>query len=302
MIRGASFARRRPAGLGIARSNAIDWLAAQASRKSVRIVGIALAVLLGWRLAIELRVFAHWIAVSSQGHDFYLYLKAARTWLAGGSFYHPYQLAGPYRIALNEILYPPPILLIFVPFTVLPAFLYWAIPAAIIGTLILYWRPGPWGWLAMLFWLAFPFETNYPSDAMRNVNAGNAGMWIAAFVALALRWAWAGPLILLKPTMAPFALIGIRSRSWWIAFALLAVVSLALLPLWIDYVRATLNVSGGLTFRYSINNVAIVMVPVSAYLARRRGPSVAVPSADERLDDHASPAGAVEPIASQSPG
>jgi hypothetical protein len=281
-------------------ANAIDWLTALAGRRSVRIVGLALAVLLGWRLAIELRVFAHWIAVSSQGHDFHIYLKAARSWMAGGAFYHPYQLAGPYPIVRDEILYPPPILFILLPFTVLPGILFWAIPAAIIGGLILSWRPGPWGWLAMLFWLAFPFETAYPSDAMRTVNAGNPGMWIAAFVALALRWPWAGPLVLLKPTMAPFALIGIRKRSWWIAFALLAVVSLAMLPLWIDYVRATLNASGGRPFWYTINNVAIIMVPVSAYLARRRRP-VAVPSVDEPLDEAAPMAGALEPVGSRLP-
>ena len=55
------------------------------------------------------------------GVDYLLYRDAAARWLAGGPFFEPYQLAGPYPISAGDILYPPVALWLFVPFTVLPA-------------------------------------------------------------------------------------------------------------------------------------------------------------------------------------
>src|SRR5688500_15477068 len=57
--------------------------------------------------------------------DFDLYLNATRRWLAGGSYFEPYQLAGPYAIRMGDVLYPPNVLLLLIPFTVLPAILWW---------------------------------------------------------------------------------------------------------------------------------------------------------------------------------
>src|SRR5690348_5487772 len=67
------------------------------------------------------------------GGDMNLYLDAARHWLGGGSFYLDRQLAGPYEITGGDVLYPPVALALFVPFTVLPAVLWFAIPLAIVG-------------------------------------------------------------------------------------------------------------------------------------------------------------------------
>ena len=64
------------------------------------------------------------------GVDFLLYRDAAARWLAGGPYFEPYQLAGPYPITAGDVLYPPVALWLFVPFTVLPAVLWWAIPIA----------------------------------------------------------------------------------------------------------------------------------------------------------------------------
>ena len=63
--------------------------------------------------------------------DYQLYMDAARSWLADGTFYLPYQLAGPYLVTAGDVLYPPYSLVLFVPFTFLPAILWWAVPIAI---------------------------------------------------------------------------------------------------------------------------------------------------------------------------
>jgi len=54
------------------------------------------------------------------GVDFSLYRDVAARWLAGGSYFEPHQLAGPYTIEVGDILYPPVGLWLFVPFAVLP--------------------------------------------------------------------------------------------------------------------------------------------------------------------------------------
>ena len=51
---------------------------------------------------------------------------------------------------------------------------------------------------------------------------GNTDMWVAAAIAGGVRWAWPSVLVTFKPSLAFFALIGIRARSWWIAAGLFA--------------------------------------------------------------------------------
>ena len=80
------------------------------------------------------------------GVDYVLYRDAAARWLAGGPFFEPYQLAGPYAISAGDILYPPVGLWLFVPFAVLPApvaaVMWWAIPIGITAGAILRLRAG----------------------------------------------------------------------------------------------------------------------------------------------------------------
>ena len=64
---------------------------------------------------------------------------------------------------------------------------------------------------------------------------GNTDMWIAAAIAGGVRWAWPSVFVTFKPSLAFFAVIGIRSRSWWIAAVVLALASLPFLSLWLDY-------------------------------------------------------------------
>ena len=53
------------------------------------------------------------------GIDYTLYMDATRRWLAGGSFYEPYQLAGPYPIQMGDVLYAPNAMPLFIAFTAL---------------------------------------------------------------------------------------------------------------------------------------------------------------------------------------
>ena len=152
------------------------------------------------------------------GIDYTLYMEATRRWLAGGSFYEPYQLAGPYPIQMGDVLYAPNALPLFVAFTALPAILWWAIPLGVTAWAIWRVRPAPVAWPFMalcIFW---------PPMVARTV-AGNPVMWVMAAVALGfvVRWAFVG--VLLKPSLFPFALLGARSREWWIALALWVAIS-----------------------------------------------------------------------------
>lgn len=68
------------------------------------------------------------------GADFDGYLAAGRRFLETGSPYTAVQLLGPYdpwSLPQTEVfLYPPTALLLVLPFLVLPAFLWWALPLA----------------------------------------------------------------------------------------------------------------------------------------------------------------------------
>jgi len=199
---------------------------------------------------------------SNIGVDYDLYMAATRSWLAGDGFYLASQLAGPYPVVHGVVLYPPPMLILLVPFTMLPAPLWWAVPNAVILAVVLRHRPSPAAWLAMAICLWFPIT------GVRLLH-GNPGMWISAALALGTLLGWPSVLVLLKPTLAPFALVGIRRRSWWIALAALGVVSLLFLPMWADYVTVIRNAQGG-GILYSIDEIPQVAIPLIAWLGSTR--------------------------------
>jgi hypothetical protein len=189
------------------------------------------------------------------GIDYGLYMDATRRWLDGGAFFQPYQLAGPYPIQMGDVLYPPNALWLFIPFTVLPAVLWWAIPLGTTAAVVWRVRPAPvaWPFLALCcFWPPF----------VARIVAGNPVMWAMAAVALgfAVRWAFVG--VLLKPSLFPFALLGIRDRAWWIALAVLLVASIPFGTMWLDWVTAVTNSTGGML--YSLQDVPILLLPVIA--------------------------------------
>jgi hypothetical protein len=219
-------------------------------------------------LAADLRA---WMLATSSGFvlppigvDLAIYRDAAARFLGGGSFYLPSQLAGPYDVWANPppVLYPPVALPLFAAFTFLPAVLWWAIPLGIMAAVL---RPRPAA-LPLIIGLVV-----WPSTAVNILWNGNPAMWSAAALALAVSGrAWAGPLILLKPTLAPFALCGIRHRSWWIGAAFVGLASLAFASLWLDYFRSLANAQNA-GWTYQLWGVPVMVIPVLAWLGRQRG-------------------------------
>ena len=199
------------------------------------------------------------------GADLRGYVEASRSWLAGDGFYLPRQLHGPYPIELGDVLYPPTMLYLFIPFLVLPYQLWWVLAVGLLGFVVWSWRPAPWAVASILVCFAFPDQ---PVLYFR----GAPVIVFAALVAAALRWKWPGALILLKPSILPFALIGIRTRGWWITAGILVVLTLPLIPLIPDWLRAVVDARGPGGWLYSVKDLPLLMVPVIAYLGRTRDP------------------------------
>jgi hypothetical protein len=218
-------------------------------------------------IAAELFVgfaFLNW-GGSDWGGDLRAYLDATRSWLAGDGFYLPRQLHGPYLTELGDVLYPPTALYFLVPFLVLPMQLVWVVAVGLLVWLIWDWRPKLWAIALVLVCLAYP---NLPVVYFR----GAPVIVFAALVAAALRWKWPGALILLKPSIFPFAIIGIRTRGWWLTAALLAVLTLPLLPMIPIWIQAVVDSRGYGGILYSAKDLPLLLVPVFAYLGRTRDP------------------------------
>ena len=236
---------------------------------------MALGLLSIWVLCVT-----YWSVTNLQaGFDYDTYMAAVARWLAGGSFYLPYQLAGPYEVVNREVLYPPIVLPLLAGFSVLPAILWWFVPLGILGTVVGYWRPSLVGWCLILACLG----------AIRPIGeivGGNPAMWIAAFVALGTVWGWPAVFVAIKPSLLPFMLLGVRRWSWWFAAGALAIVSLAFLPLWLEYAQVLLNARGPLVNPlYSLGDVPLLLIPIVARLTSRRRLSLVsvTPSSDRSI-------------------
>lgn len=196
------------------------------------------------------------------GIDFTLYRDVAARWLAGGPFYEPRQLAGPYVVAHGDVLYPPVGLWLFVPFTVLPMVLWWAIPAVLTAWAIWRVRPRPAVWPLMALCLAWP-------TTPLKIWTGNPVIWCMAAMSVAIVYRWAAPFALLKPSLFPFALFGIRERSWWVGLAVFLAVCLPFGTLWADWVASVLD-SRGSGPLYSVLEAPMLLLPLVAWLGRTR--------------------------------
>jgi hypothetical protein len=198
------------------------------------------------------------------GTDLHYYRSVAERWLTTGVWFTADQLAGPFVVETQVTnLYPPHALYLFVPFVNLPAVLWWAIPLAVIGYVIWWCRPVVWAWPLIALILVFP-------KTPAQILFGNTDMWIAAFIAGGVRWAWPAVFVTIKPSLAFFALIGIRSRVWWLVAAILAIVSLPFIGLWLDWITVTRNSSA--QWYYSFGNLPFFLLPIVAWLvSSRRG-------------------------------
>lgn len=200
------------------------------------------------------------------GVDFGLYRDAASRWLAGGSFYEPYQLAGPYEIRAGDILYPPVALVLFVPFAVAPlpiaAAAWWGLPIGATAWAILALRPRVEACPLIALCIAWP-------TTILKTWTGNPVIWSMAALALGVLYAWPSVLVALKPSLAPFALFGANRRSWWLAAAAVGVVSLPFGSMWADWLTALANSRGG-GLLYSSLEVPMLLLPLVAWLGRSR--------------------------------
>jgi hypothetical protein len=211
------------------------------------------------------------------GIDFQLYRDVTNRWLVGGSFYEPYQLAGPYDIRAGDVLYPPVALWLFVPFAVAAAagappllaaiatLAWWLMPLAITAGAIVWLRPRPLVWPLIALCLTNP-------TTLLKIWTGNPVIWSMAALALAVVGSSraAAPFVLLKPSLAPFALFGVRRRSWWIGAAVFALLCVPFGTLWVDWLGTLGNSRGGGVL-YSSLEAPMLLVPVVAWLGRTRG-------------------------------
>lgn len=207
------------------------------------------------------------------GVDFALYRDVTARWLAGGPFYEPYQIAGPYEIRAGDVLYPPVALWLFVPFgaltgapwSAIAAIAFWAVPLGITAATVLALRPQPIVWPLIALCLANP-------TTLLKIWTGNPVMWSMAAMALAVAGSsrFAVPFVLLKPSLVPFALFGVRRRSWWLGAASVLALSVPFGSLWGDWLASVLNSRGG-GLLYSALEIPMLLLPLAAWLGRTRG-------------------------------
>jgi hypothetical protein len=199
------------------------------------------------------------------GVDFALYRDVAHRWLAGGAYFEPYQLAGPYDVRAGDVLYPPVALWLFVPFAVLPDvaawFFWWIVPLGAIAWVIWQLHPRPDVWPILAVCVAWP-------TTLLKTWTGNPVIWCVAALALGTLYRWPSVFVLLKTSLFPFALFGANRRSWWVALGILVLVSLPFGGLWTDWVTSVVN-SRGAGVLYSALEAPMLLLPVVAWLGRR---------------------------------
>lgn len=236
-------------------------------RSYARPVAFGLAVVMGALAGIEFVAIGAKVVnlQGALGVDFHQYQDHARRWLVGGGFYLPAQLDGPYSVwALLPPLYPPTFLLLIVPFLWLPEIVWWAIPLVVLAYVLARLRPAWWSWPLLAVCALWP-------RSLEIIWYGNPAMWAAAAVAAGALWPWAAPFALLKPTLAPFAFVNVKRRSWWAGLGVFALLSLPFGSMWLDYVAVVRNATDtGLT--YSLRDIPLVLLPVIAWWARRWQP------------------------------
>lgn len=196
------------------------------------------------------------------GLDYRWHMDAARRLIDTGTPYWAWQVAGPYEIGNGAILYPPTAFLLFMPFLWLPALLWWALPIGLTVYCIARHRPSLVAWAVIVALLAWPSTLNI-------YVFGNPGMFTVAFLAAGTVWGWPAVLVVLKPSFAPLALIGVRRRSWWAAGVALGIVSLAFIPLWFEWVAVIRNATDG-SLLYNLPGLPAMLMPLVAWAASDR--------------------------------
>ena len=233
-----------------------------------RLAAISVILVVGLVVASVVATTAVAAANNQWGVDLGIMRALGHRWMVTGSMYAPYQLAGPYSLGealwLSETpgVYPPAVAPLYAGLSLVPVaflFLWWIVPIAIVARWVVRCRPVLWAWVMIAACFVWPLTS-------WQFFVGGTAMWTTAFVAAGLRWPGAAALVLLKPTLWPFALIGFRHRSWWLVVMVIAV--LTMLGPWRDYltVISYTEATGGLL--YSLGNVPMMAIPVIAQLGR----------------------------------
>ena len=206
------------------------------------------------------------------GVDYELYRDVTARWLGGGPFFEPYQVAGPYDIRAGDVLYPPVALWLFAPFAAatgmlatVAAVLWFAIPIVVTALAVGWLRPRP------AVWPLIALCVSNPTTRLK-IWTGNPVIWSMAAMAIAVlagSTRFAAPFVLLKPSLAPFALFGLRRRSWWIGLAAFGLLCLPFGALWADWLASVLNSRGG-GLLYSTLEIPMLLLPLVAWFGRTR--------------------------------
>jgi hypothetical protein len=199
------------------------------------------------------------------GVDITHYLDGARRWLETGTPYLASEVAGPFEYQPQTFMHPPIALLLFVPFLWLPIVLWWLVPLAVTLAIVVACRPAPWTWPLLALAAAYPrFHAA--------LIVGNSDLWVLAGIAAGLVLGWPALVIVVKPTLLFLAAAGVRHRSWWLGWVVVAVMCVPFGTLWSDWIAVVVNSPGDWT--YSLHNVPYLLAPLIAWLGRtamRRG-------------------------------
>jgi hypothetical protein len=240
-------------------------MTAGATARLARVTRVVLATIIGIEVIWIAFVFIdQWLTNPVFGLDYRWHVDAARRLLETGTPYWPWQIAGPYEIGDQAILYPPTAFLLFIPFIWLPAILWWAIPIAILVAGMAIHRPPLWAWALIGGIVAFEKSLNV-------YVFGNPSMWIVAAIAAGTVLAWPFVFVVAKPTFAPIALLGIRHRSWWIAAGVLAALSVPFARVWLDWFAVVRN--SNVSLIYNLPTLPLMLAPLIAWLTGVRRPS-----------------------------
>lgn len=232
----------------------ISWgRAGLMARRWYRPIALALTVVIGAfaTAALAEAVTSEWAARWAFGNgDLNGYLDGARRFLATGSPYLEEQL-NPWQLQPHSFIHPPTALPLFLPFLVLPAITWWAIP--IVGTAYLIRNVKPWAWPVIALCLAWP-------RSQGAILAGNSDLWAMLFVALGTRFGWPFVLLLVKPTFLPLSTLGVTDRRMWVGAAIAGALMVPLIPLWFDYIKVIRG--AGLPLTYSVLSLPLVAMPL----------------------------------------
>jgi hypothetical protein len=240
-------------------------LARPASRWA-RPISLGLTILLlAWAVVVFVFIVQGVGARGEVGYDPRLFAEFGARFVATGEAYYPIQFGEPYLAEGTVNIYPPLALYLFVPLAYVPHVLWWAIPSIVFGWHLWFCRPKFWAWPLMAFILGL-----FPT--ISGLVYGSSTMWSVAFICLGLRYPAAMALLAFKPIDAVPALLRVRSRSFWIGLAIVAVAALPFGGLWVEWWTAIMNIEGVTPLR-NITGVPMLILPLVAWFARTPRPS-----------------------------